>query len=75
MFGDYIATAVVAGGKAYPVFPVSSAPTGSTFHQAMDAPVGGLALTGGSRVATAHPVTATAPPHRSTTTTAPPTAR
>lgn len=75
MFGDYIATAVVAGGKAYPVFPVSSAPTGSTFHQAMDAPVGGLALTGGSRAATAHPVTATAPPHRPTTTTAPPTAR
>jgi len=73
MFGDYIATAVVAGGKAYPVFPVSNAPTGSTFHQAMYAPAGGLAVTGGSRTAAAHPATATAPPYRPAT--APPTAR
>jgi hypothetical protein len=73
MFGDYIATAVLAGGKAYPVFPVSSAPAGSTFHQAMYAPAGGLPVTGGSRVATGHPAIATAPPYRPTT--APPTAR
>jgi hypothetical protein len=73
MFGDYIATAVLAGGNAYPVFPVSSAPTGSTFHQAMYAPAGGLPVTGGSRIATGHPAIATAPPYRSAT--APPTAR
>jgi hypothetical protein len=73
MFGDYIATAVVAGGKAYPVFPVSHAPTGSALHQAMYAPAGGLAVTGGSRTAAAGPATATAPPYRPAT--APPTAR
>jgi hypothetical protein len=73
MFGDYIATAVVAGGKAYPVFPVSHAPTGSALHQAMYAPAGGLAVTGGSRTAAAGPATATAPPYRPAT--VPPTAR
>jgi hypothetical protein len=73
MFGDYISTAVVAGGNAYPVFPVSHAPTGSTLHQAMDAPVGGIAITGGSRTTAAHPATTTAPPYRPATT--PPTAR
>jgi hypothetical protein len=55
MFGDYIATAVVAGGNAYPVIPVAKAPSGSTFNQAMYAPTGGLAVTGGSRVAAAGP--------------------
>jgi hypothetical protein len=53
MFGDYIATAIVAGGNAYPVIPVSRAPAGSIFHQAMYVPAGGLAVTGGSRVASA----------------------
>jgi BNR repeat protein len=53
MFGDYIATAIVAGGNAYPVIPVSRAPAGSTFHMAMYAPTGGLAVTGGSRAALA----------------------
>ena len=53
MFGDYIATAIVAGGNAYPVIPVSQAPAGSTFHLAMYAPAGGLAVTGGSRAASA----------------------
>ena len=53
MFGDYIATAIVAGGNAYPVIPVSRAPAGSTFHQAMYVPAGGLAVTGGSRAASA----------------------
>jgi hypothetical protein len=53
MFGDYIATAIVAGGNAYPVIPVSRAPAGSTFHQAMYVPAGGLAITGGSRTASA----------------------
>ena len=53
MFGDYIATAIVAGGNAYPVIPVSRAPAGSTLNQAMYAPTGGLAVTGGSRAAAA----------------------
>ncbi|HET7243347.1 MAG TPA: sialidase family protein [Streptosporangiaceae bacterium] len=53
MFGDYIATAVVAGGNAYPVIPVSRAPAGSVFHQAMYVPAGGLAVAGGSRLASA----------------------
>jgi hypothetical protein len=51
MFGDYIATAIVRGGNAYPVIPVSRAPAGSTFQQAMYVPTGGLAVTGGSRAA------------------------
>jgi BNR repeat-like domain len=55
MFGDYIATAVLAGGNAYPVIPVSKAPSGSTFNQAMYAPTGGVAVTGGSRKAAAGP--------------------
>jgi hypothetical protein len=66
MFGDYIATTVLAGGNAYPVIPVAKAPTGSTRNQAMYAPTGGLALTGGSRAATTGPVVATARPPRIT---------
>ena len=53
MFGDYISTSVVPGGNAYPVLPVSSAPTGSSFNQAMFAPAGGLAVTGGGNTAPA----------------------
>ena len=53
MFGDYIATSIRAGGNAYPVIPVAFAPTGATFHQAMYAPAGGLAITGGTRAASA----------------------
>jgi hypothetical protein len=52
MFGDYIATAIVADGNAYPVIPVSRAPSGSTFQQAMDVPAGGLAVTGGRQAVT-----------------------
>jgi len=52
---------------------VSIAPAGSTLHQAMYAPAGGLAVTGGSRIAVAGPATATAAPYRPAT--APPTAR
>jgi hypothetical protein len=64
MFGDYIATTIVAGGNAYPVLPVAHARTGSTFHQAMYVPAGGLAVTGGSHAASAahsHPGTRPAP--------------
>jgi hypothetical protein len=56
MFGDYISTSVVSGGNAYPVLPIASAPTGSTFNQAMFVPTGGLAVTGGSNTAAANGV-------------------
>jgi hypothetical protein len=49
MFGDYISTSVRPGGNAYPVIPVATAPTGSTFHVPMVVPTGGLAITGGTR--------------------------
>jgi hypothetical protein len=74
MFGDYISTTVLAGGNAYPILPVAKAPTGSTFHQAMYVPTGGLAVTGGTRRATTGPVFATAPAHRPARVPAPPTA-
>jgi hypothetical protein len=48
MFGDYISTSVLAGGAAITVIPVASAPTGSTFNQAMFVPTGGLAISGGA---------------------------
>lgn len=60
--GDYISTSVLSGGNAYPVLPIASAPTGSTFDQAMFVPSGGLAVTGGSNMAT---VNAVAPPSSS----------
>ena len=51
MVGDYIGTAIPAGGSAYPVIPVATAPTGTTFHMAMFAPAGGLPVTGGGSAA------------------------
>jgi hypothetical protein len=53
MFGDYISTSVLAGGQAFPVISVASAPTGATFNQAMFVPTGGLAVSGGSARTTA----------------------
>jgi hypothetical protein len=53
MYGDYISTSVPAGGNAYPVIPVANAPNGSTFDLAMYIPAGGLAVTGGTHIATA----------------------
>ena len=52
MFGDYISTSVLAGGRAFPVISVASAPTGSTFNQAMFVPTGGLAIGSGAARAT-----------------------
>ncbi|WIX98301.1 sialidase family protein [Amycolatopsis mongoliensis] len=49
MFGDYISTSVRAGGNAFPIVPIASAPSGSTFTMGMFAPTGGLPLTGGAR--------------------------
>ena len=48
MFGDYISTSVRTGGNAFPVIPIASAPSGSTFAMGMFAPSGGLAITGGT---------------------------
>lgn len=62
MVGDYIATAIPPGGNAYPVIPVAKAPTGTTFHQAMYVPAGGLPVTGGPSPAS--PAHAQAPRHR-----------
>jgi hypothetical protein len=67
MFGDYISTSIPAGGNAYPILPISNAPTGSTFDQAMYVPNGGLAVAGGTNAATpARRAVATAPPVRPT---------
>ncbi|MEV6827396.1 sialidase family protein [Amycolatopsis sp. NPDC051102] len=44
MFGDYISTSVRAGGNAFPIIPIASAPSGSTFTMGMFAPAGGLPL-------------------------------
>lgn len=52
MFGDYISTSIFAGGRAYPVIPVATAPSGTTFHVPMVVPTGGMAITGGALAAT-----------------------
>ena len=44
MFGDYISTSVVPGGRAFPCLPVATAPSGSTFNQNMFVPTGGLPI-------------------------------
>lgn len=41
MVGDYISTSF-SNGRAFPVFAVATAPTGSTFHEAMFTVAGGL---------------------------------
>jgi hypothetical protein len=58
MFGDYISTSVRPGGNAFPVIPIASAPTGSTFNLGMSAPTGGLAITGGTNRSSTAPVEA-----------------
>jgi hypothetical protein len=73
MFGDYISTSVPSGGNAYPILAIASAPTGSTFNQAMFVPSGGLAVTGGASTAAATNVVTPAAP--APTATAPLTAR
>jgi hypothetical protein len=70
MFGDYISTSVRAGGNAYPIIPVGTAPTGSTFNLAMYAPTGGLPVTGGSLTTTHTPAANTAVPATLAVTTA-----
>jgi hypothetical protein len=48
MFGDYISTSVIPGGRAFPVIPVAHAPTAGVFDLAMYLPTGGLAVARGS---------------------------
>ncbi|HEU5374892.1 MAG TPA: sialidase family protein [Ktedonobacteraceae bacterium] len=55
MVGDYISTSI-NNGLAFPVIAVASAPTGSTFHEAMFTVSGGLSLTGGALRASAGPI-------------------
>lgn len=69
MFGDYISTSVRPGGNAYPVLPIASAPSGSTFTMGMFAPTGGLAITGGT-ASTSTPLEGAATPQSASTVTA-----
>src|SRR5215203_3662574 len=58
MVGDYISTSVRNGANAFPVIAVASAPTGSTFNEAMYVPTNGLSISGGARQALTGPVLA-----------------
>jgi hypothetical protein len=58
MVGDYLSTSVRPGANAYPVIAVASAPSGSTFNEAMYVPTGGLQVTGGARQALTGPMLA-----------------
>ncbi|MFD2415528.1 sialidase family protein [Amycolatopsis pigmentata] len=69
MFGDYISTSVRPGGNAYPVVPIASPPSGSTFTMGMFAPTGGLAITGGT-ASMSTPLEGTATPQSASTVTA-----
>jgi len=66
MFGDYISTSIMPGGNAFPVIPVASAPSGSSFRVPMTVPTGGLPITGGTAAATAR--TSSAPAATAATT-------
>jgi hypothetical protein len=55
MFGDYISTSVRPGANAFPVIPIASAPTGSTFNMGMFAPTNGMPVTGGALRASSTP--------------------
>lgn len=55
MFGDYISTSVRPGGNAFPIIPIGTAPTGSTFNLGMFVPTNGMPVTGGAARATTTP--------------------
>jgi hypothetical protein len=65
MFGDYISTSIRNGGNAFPVFPIASAPSGSTFTMGMFAPTGGLAVIGGTTRSASTPSETEVPNSRS----------
>jgi hypothetical protein len=56
MFGDYISTSVRPGGNAFPVIPIASAPSGTTFNMGHFVPTGGMPVTGGALRSTGTPV-------------------
>jgi hypothetical protein len=56
MVGDYISTSVRDGANAFPIIAVASAPSGTTFDEAMYVPTGGLQITGGAHRALTGPV-------------------
>ncbi len=62
MVGDYIATSF-SGGKAFPVFAVASAPTGSQLNESLFTVQSGLAVTGGTSPAVSSRVVFTQPTH------------
>lgn len=55
MFGDYISTSIRPGANAFPIIPIATAPTGTTFNMGMFVPTNGLAVTGGAVPALATP--------------------
>lgn len=59
MVGDYISTSFANNGLAFPVFAVASAPSGSTFNEAMFTVSSGLVLAKGIFKASAEPVLST----------------
>jgi hypothetical protein len=61
MVGDYISTSVLAGGRAWPTIAVAGQPSGGLFDEAMQVPTGGLAVSGGTRLASAAGVVVSGP--------------
>jgi hypothetical protein len=61
MVGDYVSTSVPNGGRAWPTFAVATVPSGGLFHEAMNVPTGGLAVTGGTARASAAGVVVAGP--------------
>jgi hypothetical protein len=53
MFGDYVSSSILAGGKGFPVIPVASTTTNTAFNQNMYAPTGGLTVASGTSARTA----------------------
>ncbi len=56
MVGDYISTSIPTGANAFSVFAVATAPTGTTFHENMFVPTGGVPVSGGALQAPSGPV-------------------
>jgi BNR repeat-like domain len=50
MVGDYVSTSIV-GGKAFPLFEVATAPSGSKFNEALYTATGGLDIVAGKNAA------------------------
>ncbi len=55
MFGDYISTSVLPGGRAFPIIPVANGPSGGLLDLAMYVPSGGMPVSGGAARTTVTP--------------------